>query len=423
MRGMVTYPLPEPECETAAEQSSRPSDLKRLETKLMSSLTCPNCGWLNRATNRFCSNCGTAIVPSDPAPTEAVPSSSPAPDAAPVVESATSAAPAPEVETPAASAASEAPTSAFTPPPASKWDTQPVTYAVKRWEGAPTEVETSQGFTPPAPPSGSSAPTIPIAPPPVPPGSYPYGSEANTVSVGTNSNTSSGSLPQRGDGATYVPYSPDAARHLEANNKNSQSWLIPAIVVGALLLLIVGSVGGFLIFNGQKPTNSAASPTSTPSQQAQLPPSGQCAAQVSKLAGTTEENALRAIICQSNDEQIQAWHDLDTEILKGTRTGQALTENIQAVQDLRDKSMYAVPNNKSIEFGDVFISDDTATAKTTEVWTVVFYSKNDNKTVLSQGPDTLHEIYHFVKVEGKWLISSVDILQDTPPATPSTSDT
>jgi hypothetical protein len=226
-------------------------------------------------------------------------------------------------------------------------------------------------------------------------------------------------LPQRGDGGTYVPYTPDVARQLEVK-KSNQSWLIPSIIVGVLLLLIVGGVGGFLLLSGQKSNNTAATgPTATiPLTSVQLP--APCADLLDKLdpngSGAESEDVLKGIICRSNQEQIKAWRELDTEILGGTRTGQALDENIQAVQELRNKGMYAVPDNKSIEFGTVNFNGDTAIARTVEVWTVTFYNKADKTTIQSQGPDTLREVYHFVKVDGKWKISSVDIVPTNPEA-------
>jgi len=50
------------------------------------------------------------------------------------------------------------------------------------------------------------------------------------------------------------------------------------------------------------------------------------------------------------------------------------------VQDLQSKGMYAVPLNKSLEYGDIQVSGDTATAKTVEVWTVTFYSQPTTKS-------------------------------------------
>lgn len=375
----------------------------------MSSQTCPNCGWLNRATNRFCSNCGAAIAPAAPAPGDAVSDATPSLPTRVVSDT----------------------SSTVTPPAAGPSDTQPVTYAVKRWDASSdistSSTEAGQPFTPPAPKVDPSAPTIPIAPPPVPPTSYPYpASEPRTPPFGNQVDASTMALPQRGDGGTYVPYSNEAARQLEAK-KGNQSWLIPSVIVGALLLLIVGSVGGFLLLNGQKAgTVTKADPTPTiPLASVQLPsPCGDLIAGLDpKGSGEQKEDVLKGIICQSNQEQIKAWRELDTEILSGTRTGQALDENIQAVQELRNKGMYAIPDNKSIEFGTVNFSGDTAIARTVEVWTVTFYNKSDKTTIQSQGPDTLREVYHFVKVDGNWKISSVDIVSADPSKTPGTDDT
>lgn len=387
----------------------------------MSSQTCPNCGWLNRASNRFCSNCGGAIVPSTPAPapTDAV--------ATPEEFNAALAADTPatpsSASTPSNWTLSDA-TSPITPIPSQpvipQADTQPVAYAVKRWDAGASEPETSYPFAPPAMKSDPAAPAIPIAPPPVPPTSYPYTTNDGTTatysySAESNAAGSTVALPQRSEGGTYVPYTTEVTKHLEAKS-NARPWLIPSVIVGVLLLLVVGSVGGFLVLNGNK---SVAPPVSGLG-------SATCADLLarsksdSNMANT--EDGLKAIICQSNNEQITAWQKLDTEILKGTRTGQALDENIQAVQDLQGKEMYAIPDNKSIAFGDVTMNDTTATAKTVEVWTVTFYSKTNNKKVLSQGPDTLREVYHFVKQDGKWLISSVDIVPNAS-TTPGTGDT
>ena len=203
-------------------------------------------------------------------------------------------------------------------------------------------------------------------------------------------------------GGTYVPYSTDAAQQLQAGTPR-RPWLVPAVVIGALALLVLVGVSGFLVLNGKQ-----ASPSSAASAQG-------CSGLAGQTNSTDQNTMLKAIICQSNDEQIQAWHDLNTDILKGTRTGAALSDNIQAVQELQAKKMYALPVNKSIKFGDVSVTGDTATVKTEEVWSVTFYNKDNGQTVLTQGPDTLQELYHFVKQNDKWLIQSVDIVQTNVP--------
>ena len=198
----------------------------------------------------------------------------------------------------------------------------------------------------------------------------------------------------------YAPYSADAARKLETQ-KPQRSWLVPSVIGAGVLLLVLLLLGGVLLFapkNGS--TNSAGTgPQSAPQ-------------------GATEEETIKNVIKQSNDEQITAWRNLDPEVLKGTRTGQVLDENIQAVQELQSKNMYAIPVNKSLDFGDIKVEGDNATAKTVEVWTVTFYSKSDDKVILATGPDTLEETYYLVKQDGKWLVKSLDI-KKRDPGTPS----
>jgi zinc-ribbon domain/ARC6-like, IMS domain len=377
----------------------------------MSSQTCPNCGWLNRATNRFCSNCGASMVPSADGPSTgetAQPLS--APTAVSDLASSAETGAATNAGSGSASSASDA--------------TQPVTYVVQRWNAPMPNVEvpseaatTPSGFVPPAPPSQAS--TVPIAPPPVPPYSS-YG--ADTSAFGTGAASTAASTTQsdsnRTTGGTYVPYSTDAAQQLQGGAPK-RSWLVPAIVVGAIALLVLVGVSGFLILNGKQGSPSSVAGTTTPTAASGSSAVTGCSGLAGATGSSDEKTALKAIICQSNDEQIKAWRNLDTEILKGTRTGQALQENIQAVQELQAKKMYALPANKSIEFGDVSVTGNTATVKTVEVWSVTFFNKDDGQALQTQGPDTLQELYHFVKQNGKWLIQSVDIVQTNVPNAPT----
>jgi len=210
-------------------------------------------------------------------------------------------------------------------------------------------------------------------------------------------------------GGTYAPYSPEVARKLEAQ-KPERSWLLPSVGAAAILLLVLIAVGGYLLL---APKNSGSSTDNSSASGGQSAPP----------ASGSDADTIKNVIKQSNDEQITAWRNLDTDVLKGTRTGQVLQDNIQAVQDLKNSNMYAVPLNKSLQFGEINVNGDTATAKTVEVWTVTFYSKDGNKVVNSTGPDTLYETYHLVKQDGKWLVSTLDIVQNPAPGTPSTPST
>ncbi len=331
------------------------------------SQTCSNCGFVNKATNRFCSNCGVTLVP--------------APGSDDTAQTASDAS--------TASASSPAGT------------TEPVTYLVQTWDApepasvaAPAEEE--KVVAPPRPtfvPYGSYSSTpspsiasaystgasaIPVAPPPVSPG--------------------------QGDGGMYAPYSPEAARRLEVQ-KPQRSWLLPSVGAAALLLLVLIVVGGFLLLS---PGNNPTGP-STSAGNGQNAPAG----------SGSDQDTIKTVIKQSNDEQIAAWRNLDTSALGNTRTGQVLQDNIQAVQDLKNSGLYAIPVNKSLQYGAISVDGNTATAKTVEVWSVTFYSKGDNKVVNSTGPDTLYETYHLVKQNGKWLVSTLDIVQNSTPTAPN----
>ncbi|HST05275.1 MAG TPA: zinc-ribbon domain-containing protein [Chloroflexia bacterium] len=362
----------------------------------MASQTCPNCGWLNRATNRFCSNCGASMVPSTDGPTTE------------------------DTGQPTSNPAGSAGVSGPATPDAT---TQPVTYVVQRWntptpdsdalaEAAATAAPSSSGFIPPVPSSQGS--NVPIAPPPVPPYSS-TGADTTVFGMGaTGSSVPSTTQPDsaRNSGGAYVPYSTEAAQQLQAGTPK-RSWLIPTIAVGALALLVLVGISGFLILNGAKQPGSSSSGliapgTTSPSNTGSALKTG-CTGLASQTGNSDDNTALKATVCQSNDEQIKAWRSLDTEVLKNTRTGQALQENIQAVQELQSKKMYALPANVSIDFGKVTVSGDTATVETTEVWSVTFFNSSDGKALQTQGPDKLQELYHFVKQNGKWLIQSVDI--------------
>jgi len=202
----------------------------------------------------------------------------------------------------------------------------------------------------------------------------------------------------------YAPYSADAARKLEAQ-KPQRNWLVPSVIGAGVLLLVLLLLGGVLLL---APKNNGTANSAGTNPQA-VP------------QGATDEETIKNVIKQSNDEQITAWRNLDTEVLKGTRTGQVLDENIQAVQELQSKNMYAVPVNKSLEYGEIKVDGDKATAKTVEVWTVTFYSKSDDKVILATGPDTLEETYYLVKQNGKWLVNSLDIVKRDP-GTPTGHD-
>jgi hypothetical protein len=213
----------------------------------------------------------------------------------------------------------------------------------------------------------------------------------------------------RKEGATYAPYVSGSVGALE-KPRETRSWLMPVVVVAALVVLGLVAAGAYLVSNtASRTTGSAGSSGSTSSSQGQG----------SKLPGSaSEEDKVREVVRVSNDEQIKAWRDLDEEVLKGTRVGKLLDENIDMVRQLKASNLYAIPVNERLDIVEVKVEGNKATARTIEVWTVTFFQKSDNKKVESRGPDTFTETYYLVKQEdGRWMINNLIIDGEGTPTT------
>jgi hypothetical protein len=323
--------------------------------------TCPNCFSPNVETNKFCSNCGT--------PLQSV--------------AATTSSASPGEETPAGG-------------PSSLWSPSATSYVVKTTSDAE------------APSGDAQAPTVPMSTfvpassAGTPAATQYFASESAPGQVGPSQGYQ-GYVPgasSRKEGAAYMPYSAGSAAPLE-KPKESRSFLMPIIVVAGLVLVALAVFSGWLVLNN-KPNNNPVGAGQSPS------PVPTAAAQATKVpANAPESDKVKEVIVTSNNEQIKAWRDLNSDILKGTRIGQVLTEQQQMVQQLKDGNMYAIPVNVELTFLDVKVNGDTATVRTKEIWTVTFYRKDDNKKIESRGPDTLTETYTLVKQNGKWLINKL----------------
>ncbi|HEX8597759.1 MAG TPA: zinc ribbon domain-containing protein [Chloroflexia bacterium] len=349
---------------------------------------CPNCGSPVQAGHRFCSNCGYSQVS---APTLPV---SPAEPAIPGISE----------------------TATETPPP--------VTYVVQRYDtpapavedpapvgpnsglpvrvvGAEQQEQPYQAFLPPPLPGEqartqvSEAPRGSIPPPP-PPRSLDV-SQMGAGSSSTYGNFSAASGP-RLQGGAFAPYEGGAVRQLERQG-TQRTWLIPVLLAGVAALVLLTLGGGYLLLNRQQP-------------QPQVQPSNVNVAE--------EEAQLKETVRISNEEQIKAWRDLDTEVLKGTRVGDVLQENIDMIEMLKQNNMYAVPVMERLDFVDVKVNGDTATVRTIETWSVTFYNRDTRQMVKKNGPDTLHETYHMVKQNGKWMVNEL-VIEESPSAPGSTS--
>ncbi|MDQ3930252.1 MAG: hypothetical protein M3328_14035 [Chloroflexota bacterium] len=291
----------------------------------------------------------------------------------------------------------------------------PVTYVVQRYDApAPADIPASESslptraagaeqqsqpypaFVPPPLPTeqaGTQSAEMPRgAIPPPPPRTFDVSQMGASSSTYGNFSPTSGPRVQ---GGAFAPYEGGAVRQLEGQG-SQRTWLMPVLVAGIAALVLLALGGGYLLLSRQQPQQSNAN-----------------------VNVPQEEAKLKETVRISNDEQIRAWRDLDTEVLKGTRVGHVLDENIEMVEMLKQNNMYAVPVMERLDFVDVKVNGDTATVRTIEVWSVTFYKKDTNDVVRKNGPDTLHETYHMVKQDGKWMVNELEI--EEPPNQPGST--
>ncbi len=370
---------------------------------------CSNCGTLNLDSYRFCSNCGAPLHKEVQAAQATQPISAVPPvSAVPPISSAPPAAPPNPAQASSPPMSYNPPPGAFDAPPS-----QPA-YVVKTSPDAASTANQDPtlpmgAFTPPAPSlGGGSSQQAP------PTGYQQYGPGASA----------------RKDGAVYAPYPTAPITALE-KPKDTRSWLVPIVVVAALLL--VGIIGAGVLIAQNKGTSTNA-PVAGTAQATQVPGGsnnqgstgsnggGVGTAQSTSTplpASASDEDKIREVIRRSNEQQIKAWQQLNVDLLKEHYTGQALTDNMDMVNRLKQSNMSAEPVNQKLDILDVKVEGDKATAHTIEVWTVTFTNKLTKKKEVS-GPDTLNETYNFVKQNGKWLINNLVIPTPVPPtATPA----
>lgn len=351
---------------------------------------CPNCGSPVQAGHRFCANCGYSQVSAPtlpisqagavvPGTSETATNSTPA--VTYVVQRYDPPAPAPEVEDSAPVA--------------------PITGLPVRVVGEEQQAQPYPAFVPPPLPGEQATPQPSETPrgsiPPLPSRTL----DVSHMGAGTSTygNFSAASGP-RLQGGAFAPYEGGAVRQLERQG-SQRTWLMPVLVAGIAALVLLSLGGGYLLLNRQQP-------------QPQPQP------QPSNVNLAEEEERLKETVRISNDEQIKAWRDLDTEVLKGTRVGDVLQENIDMIEMLKQNNMYAVPVMERLDFVDVKVNGDTATVRTIETWSVTFYDKATRQVAKKYGPDTLHETYHMVKQNGKWMVNEL-VIEESPNAPGSTT--
>jgi hypothetical protein len=147
-------------------------------------------------------------------------------------------------------------------------------------------------------------------------------------------------------------------------------------------------------------------PRDTSAQQVVVPPPS-----ILFPIGPSQVAAVQAVIRRANDEQTQAVATGDPTVMRDTATAAYYRRLLETNQALAAQGATAI---KLIAFtsGPVTVSDDTATATTTETWTITF---RDGTTAQSVEDN----LYTLVRQDGGWLIDAAQQASPTPLPTPS----
>ncbi|HKP51236.1 MAG TPA: zinc-ribbon domain-containing protein [Chloroflexia bacterium] len=208
---------------------------------------------------------------------------------------------------------------------------------------------------------------------------------------------------ENGGQATFVPYTSDVTNKLE-KEKPGNSWLKPTIGVAAAILAILVVVTIYLLLanNSSKPGLGVAGQPEALVFPKEVP------LPCSLPAGATAEQEIIYTVCRSSEEQVKAWRDLDTEVLKSSRTGGDLELNIREVEELRAKNQYRDPVLHRLVIVAMTSDGATAQVQTSEVWSVTTYNKADKSIVNQKNKATYAETYQLVKQGSKWFVEKVE---------------
>ena len=209
-----------------------------------------------------------------------------------------------------------------------------------------------------------------------------------------------GDLPpnagERPGQATYVPYSNEATRQLDKQTSGN-AWLVPTIAIAAVLLALLVAATLYLLFNTGSGSNGAGASNQTVSLPCTLP------------AAATVEQQIIYTVCRSSEEQIQAWRDLNPDVLRGTRTGKDLDDNLRKIAEFKANNQYADAVLHQLVVTALNHDEQSAVVETSEVWSVTYYNKADNSVVQKSERVRYSETYSLVKQSDKWYVQGVKV--------------
>ena len=166
------------------------------------------------------------------------------------------------------------------------------------------------------------------------------------------------------------------------------------VMVGLLIVL----VAVVAIAVTRLPTGSLSRPTAVtaPNQGS----SRQAPAAAGVPTDAASQQAIQQVIQRLDEAQAQAIATNDPNVMAATATSEFYQEELANNQDLIDNGVTEVKLVK-IEWGDITVNGDTATATAWETWTTTF---EDGTTAQSRD----RNVYTLVQQNGAWKVQSDD---------------
>lgn len=163
------------------------------------------------------------------------------------------------------------------------------------------------------------------------------------------------------------------------------------LAVLLVLLVVLGAVVAIAVT--RLPTGSlSASRPSSPTAPAAAPAAGGTA------ADAATQQAIQQAIQQLDEAQAQAIATDDPKVMAATATPEFYQEQLATNQDLLDNGVTEVKLVK-IEWGDIVVNGNTATATAWETWSTTF---SDGTTEQSRD----RNVYTLVQQNGAWKVKS-----------------
>lgn len=192
--------------------------------------------------------------------------------------------------------------------------------------------------------------------------------------------------------------------------------IVTVVLVLALAAVIAVAVTRLTGGSLSRPT-AATVPTQAAATSANAVPTTAASGQAAAAAGTPADAAttqsIQQVIQRVDDAQIQAIATNDPNPMAPTATPQFYQEQITANQDLVNSGVTEIKLVK-LEWGDITVSGNTATATVWETWSTTF---QDGTTEQSRD----RNVYTLVLDNGTWKVSADDHPDQQQPGGPATN--